>query len=62
MIFKARFADGGAEIVHASHPSDARFEAVKHFPGRLIIKIERAGLLDMANRRQPPATKSKLTQ
>jgi hypothetical protein len=62
MIFKASFADGTAEIVHASHPADARYEAIKLFPGRLVLKVERAGLMDMASRRQPPATKSKPTQ
>ena len=61
MIFKASFADGTAEIVHASHPADARYEAIKHFPGRLVIKVERAGLLDMAMRRPNSAIKSKPT-
>ena len=61
MIFKASFADGTAEIVHASRPADARYEAIKHFPGRLVIKVERAGLLDMANRRPNSAIKSKPT-
>lgn len=59
MIFKASFADGTAEIVHALHPADARYEAIKHFPGRLVVKVERAGLLDMANRRPQPTTKFK---
>jgi len=51
MIFKASFADGGDGIVHALHPADARYEAIKLFPGRLVVKVERAGLLDMASRR-----------
>jgi hypothetical protein len=59
MIFKASFADGTADIVHASHSADARYEAIKHFPGKLVIKVERAGLLDMVNRRAHPAIKSK---
>ncbi len=59
MIFKASFADGTAEIIQASHPSHARYEAIKHFPGRLVVKVERAGLLDMAKRRPQPAIKSK---
>ena len=54
MIFKASFADGTAEIVHANYPADARYEAIKHFPGRLVVKVERAGLLDMASRRPAP--------
>ena len=61
MIFKARFADGGAEIVHANRPADARYEAVKLFPGRLVVKVELAGLMDMVNRRPSPAIKSKPT-
>ena len=61
MIFKARFADGGAEIVHAIRPSDARYEATKLFPGRLVVKVELAGLMDMVNRRPSPAIKSKPT-
>ena len=61
MIFKAKFADGGAEIVHANRPVDARYEAVKLFPGRLVIKVELAGLMDMVNRRPNPAIKSKPT-
>ncbi len=60
MIFKARFADGGAEIVHANRPADARYEAVKLFPGRLVVKVELAGLMDMVNRRPRPSIKSKL--
>jgi hypothetical protein len=59
VIFKASFADGTADIVHASHPADARYEAIKHFPGKLVVKVERAGLLDMVNRRPQPAIKSK---
>ena len=51
MIFKASFADGTAEIVHANYSADARYEAIKHFPGRLVVKVERAGLLDMVSRR-----------
>ena len=51
MIFKASFADGTAEIVHASYPADARYEAIKLFPGRLVVKVETAGLLDMSSRR-----------
>jgi hypothetical protein len=58
MIFKASFADGTAEIVHASYPADARYEAIKLFPGRLVVKVETAGLLDMANRH--PQTSGKL--
>ena len=61
MIFKARFADGGAEIVHANRPADARYQAVKLFPGRLVVKVELAGLMDMVNRRPSSANKSKPT-
>jgi hypothetical protein len=61
MIFKASFADGGAEIVHANRPADARYEAVKLFPGRLVVKVELAGLMDMVNRRPSPPIKSKPT-
>ena len=53
MIFKASFADGTAEIVHANYSADARYEAIKHFPGRLVVKVERAGLLDMVATRRP---------
>jgi hypothetical protein len=60
MIFKASFADGTAEIIHASYPADARYEAIKLFPGRLVVKVEAAGLLDMANRHPQATTKSKL--
>jgi hypothetical protein len=59
MIFKASFADGTAEIVEALRAADARYLAIKHFPGRLVVKVELAGLLDMANRRPQSATKSK---
>lgn len=59
MIFKASFADGTAEIVHANRPADARYEAIKHFPGRLVVKVETAGLLDMINRRPQDTNKSK---
>jgi hypothetical protein len=62
MIFKASFTDGTAEIVHASHRADARYEAVKHFPGRTVMKVELAGLMDMVNRRARPAIKSKPTR
>ena len=61
MIFKARFADGGAEIVHAIRPVDARYAAAKLFPGRLVVKVELAGLMDMVNRRSSPAIKTKPT-
>ena len=56
MVFKASFADGTAETVHANHPADARYEAIKHFPGRLVVKVEAAGLLDMVSRRPAPTT------
>jgi hypothetical protein len=59
MIFKASFADGGVGIVHANYSADARYEAIKLFPGRLVVKVERAGLLDMVNRRPQATTKSK---
>ena len=59
MIFKASFADGTSEIVDVSRPADARSVAIKNFPGRLVVKVERAGLLDMANRRPQAAIKSK---
>ena len=55
MIFKASFADGTAETIRASHPADARYEAIKLFPGRLVVKVEAAGLLDMISRRPAPA-------
>jgi len=61
MIFKASFGDGTAEIVHANRPADARYEAVKLFPGKLVVKVELAGLMDMANRRARPLLKSKPT-
>jgi hypothetical protein len=61
MIFKASFADGTAEIVHANRPADARYEAVKLFPGKLVVKVELAGLMDMANRRAHPQLKAKPT-
>ena len=59
MIFKASFADGTAEIVHANRPADARYEAVKLFPGKLVVKVELAGLMDMANRRARSQFKTK---
>ncbi len=59
MIFKASFADGTAEIVHANHPADAKYQAIKNFPGRLVVKVEHAGLLDMVNRHPQAAIKSK---
>ena len=61
MIFKASFADGTAEIVHANRPADARYEATKLFPGRLVVKVELAGLMDMVNRRTSRAIKTKPT-
>ena len=61
MIFKASFADGTAEIVHANRPADARYEAVKLFPGKLVVKVELAGLMDMANRRGRSQLKAKPT-
>jgi hypothetical protein len=59
MIFKASFADGTSATIQASHPADARYEAIKLFPGRLVVKVETAGLQDMVNRRAQPTTTSK---
>jgi hypothetical protein len=57
MIFKASFSDGSTPPVHANDPSQARHEAIRHFPGRVVVKIERAGLLDMTSRRPDTAHK-----
>jgi hypothetical protein len=62
MIFKASFTDGTAEILQANQAGEARYQAVKLFPGKIVAKVEVAGLLDMAKRRPAPTLKSKLTR
>lgn len=60
MIFKASFTDGTAEVLQANQATEARYQAVKLFPGKVVAKVEPAGLLDMAKRRPRPTIKSKL--
>jgi hypothetical protein len=51
MIFKITFVDGSVETVHASNPGDARRYAIQQFRGRIVARVQPAGLTDMVNRR-----------
>ena len=50
MVFKVTFEDGSSETVNASSMVQAKINAVGHFRGRLVVKIEAAGLSDLALR------------
>ena len=51
MIFKVTFIDKSFETVHASTPGEARLYATRQFRDRVVVRVERAGLSDMLNRR-----------
>jgi hypothetical protein len=51
MIFKVTFVDGSIETVPASTPGEARVFATRQFRDRVVVRVERAGLSDMVNRR-----------
>jgi hypothetical protein len=60
MLFKVTFVDGSVEMVQAGTPGDARLHATRQFRDRVAIKVERAGLTDIAKMRsgatqKPPA-------
>ena len=57
MIFKVTFVDGSVERVVANSPLDARRYAVRQFGARVVVRVEPAGLTDMANARAQPAHK-----
>ena len=50
MIFKVTFEDGSSETVNAISFVQAKINAVGHFRDRLVVKIEAAGLSDLALR------------
>jgi hypothetical protein len=54
MLFKVIFADGSSEAVQANSPAHAKTFAIQHFRDRIVLRVERAGLMDMAAR--PPAS------
>jgi flavin-binding protein dodecin len=54
MVFKVIFADGSSESIHANTVADARTYARRQFHNRVVARVERAGLMDMATR--PPAS------
>jgi hypothetical protein len=58
MIFKITFVDGSVETVHASNAGEARRFAIQQFQGRIVVKVQPAGLTDMANRRPQATDKS----
>jgi len=51
MIFKVTFFDGSIETVPASTPGEAKVFATRRFRDRVVVRVERAGLSDMMNRR-----------
>ena len=51
MIFKVTFFDGSIETVPAGTPGEARSFATRQFRDRVVVRVERAGLSDMMNRR-----------
>ena len=54
MIFKVTFVDGSVETVHANSLAEAKRHAIKQFRGRIVARVEPAGLTDMTNRPQAP--------
>lgn len=52
MLFKVIFTDGTTEPIQANNIADAKIQATRKFRGRLIARVQQAGLLDMAAR--PP--------
>jgi len=52
MVFKVIFADGSSESIHANTVADARTYARRQFHGRVVARVEHAGLMDMATRQQ----------
>jgi hypothetical protein len=57
MLFKVIFTDGTTEPIQANNIADAKIQATRKFRGRLIARVQQAGLMDMAAR--PPANASK---
>ena len=55
MVFKITFTDGSVETVHASSAGEARRFAIQQFRERVVLRVQPAGLTDMAMRR-PQAT------
>jgi hypothetical protein len=51
MIFKVTFVDGSIETIPASTPGEARVFATRQLRDRIVVRVERAGLSDMVNRR-----------
>jgi len=57
MIFKVTFVDGSIETVHANSSGEAKRFAVQHFRSRVLVRVEPAGLTDMATARPQPVRK-----
>jgi hypothetical protein len=54
MVFNVIFADGSSESIPANTVADAKTYARRQFRDRVVARVERAGLMDMAMR--PPAS------
>jgi hypothetical protein len=57
MVFKVIFADGSFESIHANTATDAKTYARRQFHDRVVARVERAGLMDMAMRSPANAIK-----
>jgi hypothetical protein len=57
MVFKVIFADGSSESIHANTVADARIYARRQYHDRVVARVERAGLMDMAMRSPANAIK-----
>ncbi|MEA2681320.1 MAG: hypothetical protein QOK03_3042 [Candidatus Binataceae bacterium] len=62
MVFKVIFADGSSESIHANTVADARIYARRQFSDRIVARVERAGLMDIAARSPANAIKPNPTQ
>jgi hypothetical protein len=62
MVFKVIFADGSSESIHANTVADARIHARRQFSDRIVARVERAGLMDIAARSPANAIKPNPTQ
>ena len=54
MTFQVTFVDGSAEVVNAGSPGQARIDALRLFPDRIVAAVRPAGLSDLMVRRRPP--------
>ena len=62
MVFKVIFADGSSESIHANTVAAARIYARRQFSDRIVARVERAGLMDIAARSPANAIKPNPTQ